>query len=405
MPTELYLDTARFGRTRRRAWHAQRDFLRLCAEEAGSAHLEVLLRDGHESWPDRLRARYPALADWRGVAGMKGAVRRLVGAPAGSEVLLAQRSAVLMRLAARALSRRCRRVLHTDLEWPGYLEILQAERAGEGVETVCLPVRSALLSDRASPAELLELVAQQYRARACDGLFLSAVSYEGIRFPVAELLRVLPPDERPRLVVVDGAQALGHAPFDPGVCDIFLAGCHKWLRSGHPLGLAVLPAGRSRAPIRGLCDELRRAGELDDPLLGFAGQLERDEWEAFGETVDLAGLFAAAAAVGDALADRDGPDRRFSARMASGRGLADAAAAVGWDPLEPAPPLRSGIRLLRPGPGRDRSTPPERWRAAFQGRGIAVTTYREGIVRVSAPSASWEDGELDLVCAALRHCS
>ena len=75
MPTELYLDTARFGRTRRRAWHAQRDFLRLCAEEAGSAHIEALLRDGHDSWPDRLRARYPALADWRGVAGMKGAVR------------------------------------------------------------------------------------------------------------------------------------------------------------------------------------------------------------------------------------------------------------------------------------------------------------------------------------------
>jgi hypothetical protein len=51
MSTELYLDTARFGRTRRRAWHAQRDFLRLCAEEAGSAHIEALLRQGNVRHP------------------------------------------------------------------------------------------------------------------------------------------------------------------------------------------------------------------------------------------------------------------------------------------------------------------------------------------------------------------
>ena len=127
MPTELYLDTARLGRMGLRAQRAHRDFLRLCGDEGGSAHVEDLLRLGTDAWPDSLRRRYPALADWEGVDGLKRSLRALTGTGPETEVLLAQRSAQLMRLAARALFRRCRRVLHTDLEWPGYLRILEAE--------------------------------------------------------------------------------------------------------------------------------------------------------------------------------------------------------------------------------------------------------------------------------------
>ena len=306
MPTDLYLDTARFGRTRRRAWHAQGDFLRLCAEEGGSAHTVELLRGGYESWSEPLMRRYLGLADWRGVNGLKESLRRLVGAPPGSGVLVSQRSAALMQLASRALARRCCKVLHTDLEWPGYLEILRAEHARGGREVVCVPVRSALLGDKMTAEELVDFVGHQYRSRGCDGLFLSAISFEGVRFPVAELLGALSTRQASRLVVIDGAQALGHAPFDLGGCDVYLAGCHKWLGSGYPLGLAVLSRRRSRGLVRGLCEETPVAGQRDDPLLAFTRQLERDACESFGETVGLAGLFGAAAAVGDILADREG---------------------------------------------------------------------------------------------------
>ena len=36
------------------------------------------------------------------------------------------------------------------------------------------------------------------------------------------------PDNLNANVVVDGAQALAHAPGDLPACDIYVAGCHKW---------------------------------------------------------------------------------------------------------------------------------------------------------------------------------
>ena len=403
MPTSLYLDTARFGRTRRYAWYAQQHFLRLCAEEGAPPTSWSCFADGYTGWSEALRRRYRGLADWPGVTGLKEAVRRLAGAPGGSEVLVSQRSAVLMRLAARAVSLRCRRVLHTDLEWPGYRELLQAEQARGGGEVVCVPVRAALLDDKITVVELVDLVAHHYWTRGCDGLFLSAISFEGIRFPVAELLRLLIARQAPRLVVIDGAQALGHAPFDLAGCDIYLAGCHKWLQSGHPLGLAVLPRRCSRSLIEEVGAGLRAEGPYDDPLLAFTRQLERDDGEPFGETVGLVGLFGAAAAIADVLAEREGLEERFQFRLSSGRALADLAAWCGWQPIEPAIPFRSAIRLLRPGSAGLRAAPPEPLRAMFQRRGIAVTTYAGGVVRMSAGWTPWVHEQIEQLSNAFRY--
>ena len=111
------------------------------------------LRRSSSRWPwtaGSSRRRYATLADWRGVDGLKRSLRTLTGTGPETEVLLAQRSAQLMRLAARALFRRCTRVLHTDLEWPGYLRILRAEGTRVGRDAVCLPVREDIFRDRIS---------------------------------------------------------------------------------------------------------------------------------------------------------------------------------------------------------------------------------------------------------------
>src|SRR5262249_42673422 len=103
MPTELYLDTARFGLMVPAARRASSDFARLCGAEGGSAHLDEFLRDGAKAWPVGMRARYPALAAWHGVGPLKESLGQLAGTPTGTPVLLANRSAQLMQLAARAL--------------------------------------------------------------------------------------------------------------------------------------------------------------------------------------------------------------------------------------------------------------------------------------------------------------
>ena len=80
--------------------------------------------------------------------------------------------------------------------------------------TWCAPVRDAVFRDAVPADELIARLAALYRRRSCDGLFLSAVSYEGVRLPVAGLLKALE-HAGPRLVVIDGAQALGHANPNP----------------------------------------------------------------------------------------------------------------------------------------------------------------------------------------------
>src|SRR4051794_14264293 len=149
MPTELYLDTARLGLMPPRARRAHHDFVRLVGREGASVAVSDLLREGFDSWPRDLRCRYPDLSDWRGVGPFLQALRDLMGAPHTAEVFLASHSAPLMELAARLLCRSCRVILHTDLEWPPYLEILRAETRRLGRSLVRIPVRELLIGDRA----------------------------------------------------------------------------------------------------------------------------------------------------------------------------------------------------------------------------------------------------------------
>ena len=346
MPTELYLDTARLGRMHPAARAAARDFDRLCGHEGGSPLVERLIGDGAADWPASLRRRYPGLAGWGGLDALKGSLRALAGVPADADVHLAGRSAVLMRLVARAMFRRCRRVLHTDLEWPAHLATLESERRRAGREAVALPVRDLVFRDGVDAAELATLVAERYRRHGCDGLFLGAVSHDGVRFPLPELARAMAYLPSPRFVAVDGAQALGHAPAADFPCDALLGGGHKWLRSGRPLAMAFAPRPGSRGLIRSIAGEMeacRRAGRPAPGPGPAAGErvpgAVRVDGRAIRAVLHRGGDRRGPARVGCRLpdADRERLDpRRGSDRDRLAAGGPDPGVAIGH-PLTPGP--------------------------------------------------------------------
>lgn len=405
MVTDLYLDTARFGLTVPSARQAHADFLRLCAEEGASRCVDEFLRGGSEAWPAQMRLRYPGLAAWRGLACLEESLRSFAGAPPGTPVLLANRSAQLMKLAARALFRRCRSVLYTDLEWPGYLAILEAECRRSRGRLVCFPARDAVLRQGLDVVEFVRSVAIRFRREECEGLFLSAVSFEGIQLPVAEIVAAVRHARPPRFIVVDGAQALAHLPPGLPACDVYLAGCHKWLAAGQPLGLAFHPRRSSHEFLRAVAAKMIARRDLDDPLLLFTGQIDADRLEPFTETVNLAGLFSCAAAVAAELRSADAPPCPLQSRLANASSLAEMARVGGWDPLLPDPHLRSGILLLHARKADVRVMPAKELRAGFQRQGLAVTTYPDGLARVSMPVRPWRGTELTRLYSALRSCA
>ena len=99
MTTALYLDTARLGRMTPRAQQALCEFGRLCGEQGGVGWLRRALIQGSDAW----RTRYPGLGDWSGVTGLRRSLLALTKFPPDTDVLLAHRSAQLMRLAVRVL--------------------------------------------------------------------------------------------------------------------------------------------------------------------------------------------------------------------------------------------------------------------------------------------------------------
>ena len=199
----------------------------------------------------------------------------LTGALRTAEVLVSSHSAPLMRLAAQLLCQTCRVIVHTDLEWPPFIDILRAEAGRQGRRLVETPVRELLLSDRANRADLIERISRDTRRSGADGMFLSEITSDGIRLPLAPLAAALLTAGAPRFVVVDAAQALGHMPVDvtSGPGDLYLGGCHKWVGSGFPLSVAVSPRRRTRGIVREAVEALLNDNRLDDPLLRFTKDL------------------------------------------------------------------------------------------------------------------------------------
>jgi selenocysteine lyase/cysteine desulfurase len=312
-----------------------------------------------------------------------------------------------MKLAARLLWNACRNVLVTDLGWPGYHDILEAEcqRSHRTITTTSL--RGAILSGEIGEDEAIEQVRRSYVQNRCDGLFLPAVSNLGVRLPVERIVRAVEEAAPVYFVVIDGAQAFCHAgmPLDGDYCDLYLSGCHKWLAAYHPMGLAFYGRRRSRAFIETMLGKALATGDIDDPLLHFSRLLETGNLSETTETVNLASLFSCQGAADDALTTVTGAASYLATRLQNlvvARGLAEES---GWQPLLPCSSLQTGILLLEAERETTRELPVEQLRSSLYSRGVVVTAYDHGRIRLSMPNVPWRPAETEKLRAALRAAS
>jgi hypothetical protein len=219
--------------------------------------------------------------------------------------------------------------------------------------------------------------------------------------PVERIVRRLEEVHRIWFVAVDGAQEFCHTPgqLKAGYCDLYLTGCHKWLGAHHPMGLGFYGRRRSRRAIDMIVTEMTETKDLDDPLLRFSALLETGT-HGVTETLNLIPLFTTRAAVEDAVANTTA-----SCRMENVLSVAAIAPAVGWRPLLPNEPLRSGILLLEAERSATRAISPDALRTTLRDCGVAATTYEGGLIRLSMPLAAFTADELDCLNCALKRTS
>jgi aspartate aminotransferase-like enzyme len=411
MPSTLYLDAARMGQMTPSAQWALQDFVRVAGEEGCTLYFERFFQDGFSAWPASYQKQFAGLRSWGGVAELKAALATFAGLPTDSRPLLAGRSTNLMKLAANVLFRGGKRVLVTDLTWPSYEKILKREARMANGRIQSLRIRAAIVRGEISGTNLIDRMLKRIVATKCDGVFLPAISHDGIRLPIEEIVQAIREFSPSSFIVVDGSQAFGQMPVNLSLapCDFFLAGCHKWLGSHLPLGIAFCPNPATHSEIPQRCADRLEARKLDDPLLAFLTSIETGRMRRFTETVNLSPLFSCRGALEDQFIE--GPIAgRFRRRIANAGLVQRIARMTGWIPLLPDREFQSASVLLQATSATVREWTPSHLRDRFHARGIALTCYDRGVIRLSMPSVPLSTPEAGLLIQALamvhsRHAS
>lgn len=398
-PAPLFLDAARLGTMSPSAQRAARDFARLAGEGRSMLYWENFVRCGFS--PSRSPPKLPGLIGWTGLSGLRDAVRQLLAAPAETPVFFASRTTALMQSAIRFVATHCRSILTTDSLWPPYYALLNSQCSSFGTPPEVTHIRDEVLSGTISRAEVIRRIAQTFAAGRHDALVVSSVSHEGVRLPLARLVSAIRAVNPSALVVVDGAQEFAHVPtsLSKAPCDIYLAGCHKWLSAYQPLAIAVLPNPRTAGLIQAdLC-----GSPVNDSLFQYLSWLEGHTSDELIETINVTPLVCAWGAISD-LVDRSHFTHfyGFRRRLQNARRLAAEASTFGWTASRPLPGLRSGILLLNPFEALRHDLPAAVLQRRFARFGVLLTVLTEGTIRVSFPSRELQPNEWALLRQSLR---
>lgn len=400
MSTELYLDTARLGRMCRGARLAEQDFGRLVGRLGSSLYLEQFLADGFRSLPYNIRRRVPRLSCWKGVAGFRRGLAEFIQQPLECPTYFFGQSSSLIRFAATCLYRNANRVLTTDLAWPAYARALRAVGNEQGKSLHVVPLKSWLFTNRLSVCDAVQRLKRAYQRHDCDGLFLSDISYLGIRLPVVEIMRAI--GSQINFSVIDGAQALNQRPVDLSrmPCDLYLAGTQKWLCSYHPLRMALVGRHDNVAAISDAVRARRRGTVQTDALFEFCQMIQRSDFASYGETVNVSSLIAAAGAIGYMLNGPSSLDERWRTAKDNALALVGRFASRKWRPLLQTASLRSGILLLCQ-PKFDCAQFCSRARRSLANHGVIASTFPGGIIRLSMPSSQLTPKQLSTITRGL----
>jgi hypothetical protein len=362
------------------AQRAQHDFVRLAAEEPSSLYFEEFLRHGFEEWPSSYRHRFPGLATWRGVGGLKKSLRALAGAPDDWNVLLAGRSLSLVKLAARRMFRVCRNVLTTDLSWPTYQQVIERNARRRVAAVTVVPLRNRVLSQQWTANDVAAYLAAAFGDAGCDGLFLPAVDHLGVRLPIREIVRQIKGRRELWYCFIDAAQAFCQVPIDDclDVADFIVTGSHKWMGAYLPLGIGF--SRPSKLTVRD--SRTQTTAEISDPLLNFAEQLDGADISDQSETVNVTPLFTCGATAFDLALTCH--------RQAAIPTVAEIERRItvphDWRPRRPHTALCSRIVLFEPRHAALRRQATAAVRRTWLDAGLVVTAYPGGRVRVSLPS-------------------
>ncbi len=380
---------------------AEQDFSWLVSQLRSPLYFGRFLTCGFESLSVRDRHRFPGLSCWSGVSGFKREFGRFVSQPAGPTFLFSA-SQSMIRFAAECLFDSAGKVLTTDLAWPPYLEALQKVAAQRDATLHVVRLRKMVFDGSANIDAVVQAVAQAYRAHDCDGLFLSDISYLGVRIPVRQIIDGL--TCRCPFVVVDGAQALGQRPVDIQDinCDLYLAGTQKWFSAYHPLRLAFIGRPDSLPSIHKVRGRLLRSPEFYDPLLDFSDAIERNEFRTFGETVNLIPLVTAAGALRSLTTNVRKLERRWETCRHNARTVMDSLPMSFLWSGQVHPDLASGIVIVPARARRASQRVLTSIRAAINQHRIAATVLPDGDLRLAMPSSELSLRHLARIIAAVQ---
>jgi hypothetical protein len=385
----LHLDTARLGCLCPDGLDALQSFGRLLAAHGRMPKFAAVLGEGFSGLPDRIQRDFPGLRFWSGLKGLQRTIAGLVVEDPAAFVLFSAQSTSLIVFAAHVLSRRARRILCSDLEFPlvlGAIREIQAQYTG-GLEI--LPLRRLVEEDGCDADDLARSITGTYLRSECDALVLSQVTQHGIRIPCERIVREIRSLDPGAIIMIDGAQGVGlelsHTVARQA--DIYFGVGHKWLE-GSSLAFAVAPREASVGLIKATLNDLVERYVVTDPYLRVAAHMSGLLEGRMYETISLEQLFVAAAACSVAAA-RGETERaqRFDSFLDFSKTLEVVARGTGAGYRRRHPSLRTGITVI------DWSEAvaagPMELEARLGTTGIVATGLSEKSIRISAPTGDF----------------
>ena len=381
---------------------AEQDFGRLVGRLGSSLYLEQFLTEGFWSLPNSVARSVPRLNCWQGLAGLRRSLAEFIRQPPDCPTYFFGESSSLIRFAAKCLYQNANRVLTTDLAWPAYARALRAVGNEQGKTLHVAPLKNWLFTNRPSVCDVVQRLRRAYQRHDCDGLFLSDITYLGIRLPVVEIMRAI--GSHINFSVIDGAQALNQRPVDLSrmPCDLYLAGTQKWLCSYHPLRMAMVGRHDNTKATSEVAKARNRSAVQTDALFDFCQTIQSSGFVSYGETVNVSSLIAAAGAVGDMLSRRSPIDDRWRTETDNAIAFVEEFASPVWRPLIQTASLRSGILLLCQ-PRFDCSQFCSRARRLLAQRGVIASTFPGGIIRLSMPPSQLTSKQISTIKRGLAH--
>jgi hypothetical protein len=130
-------------------------------------------------------------------------------------------------------------------------------------------------------------------------------------------------------------------------CDVFIAGCHKWLQAHLPLGIALTGNGLTTEQFASLAMNSDTSSDCHDPLLRFSQELRTERLQKYSETVNVLPLLTANSTLRAASKALNTITDSLTVRQTNRQNVADLLHDSPWCPVA-STSMDCGILLVEP---------------------------------------------------------